>query len=59
VVETVTKKYGSRSKLVDALGKAYGAVKDKDYLAKLEGMPLPKLLDLVTSAERRSKRAAA
>jgi hypothetical protein len=58
-VETVTKKYGSRSKLVEALGKAYGAAKDKDYLAKLEGYSLPKLLDLVTAAERRAKRAAA
>jgi hypothetical protein len=58
-VETVTKKYGSRSKLVEALGKAYGAAKDKDYLAKLEGYSLPKLLDLVVAAERRAKRAAA
>jgi hypothetical protein len=58
-VETVTKKYGSRSKLVEALGKAYGAAKDKDYLAKLESYSLPRLLDLVVAAERRSKRASA
>jgi hypothetical protein len=57
-VETVTKKYGSRSKLVEALGKAVGAAKDKDYLAKLESFSLPKLLDLVTAAERRAKRAS-
>lgn len=59
VVEVVTKKYGSRSKLVESLSQAIGKAKDKDYVAKLESMPLPKLLDLVTSAERRAKRAAA
>jgi hypothetical protein len=59
VVETVTKKYGSRTKLVEALSKAIGKAKDKDYVAKLEQLPLPKLLDLVVSAERRAKRAAA
>jgi hypothetical protein len=59
VVETVTKKYGGRGKLVEALSKAIGKAKDKDYVAKLEQLPLPKLLDLVTSAERRAKRAAA
>jgi hypothetical protein len=59
VVETVTKKYGTRTKLVEALSKAIGKAKDKDYVAKLEQLPLPKLLDLVVSAERRAKRAAA
>jgi hypothetical protein len=59
VVETVTKKYGSRSNLVAALTKAIGKAKDKDYAAKLETLPLPKLLDMVASAERRAKRAAA
>ena len=47
------------SGLVEALSKAIGKAKDKDYVARLEQLPLPKLLDLVTSAERRAKRAAA
>lgn len=57
VVETVTKKYGSRDKLVAAVGKAFGKAKDADYLAKLESFSLPKLFELVSSAERRAKRA--
>ncbi len=57
VVETVTKKYGSREKLVAAVSKAYGKAKDADYLAKLHSFSLPRLFELVSSAERRAKRA--
>src|SRR5262245_61116288 len=42
VVETVTKKYGSREKLVESLGKTLGKAKDSDFLAKLESFSLPK-----------------
>lgn len=57
VVETVNKKYGSRAKLVDAIGAATKHAKDKDYLAKLAKLPLPQLLDLGNSATRRAKQA--
>jgi len=49
VVETVTKKYGNRTKLVAAIGKAMNKAKDADYLAKLESLSLPKLADLARS----------
>lgn len=54
VVETVTKKYGSRDKLVAAIGKAMNKAKDADYLARLETFSLPKLFDLARGAERQS-----
>ena len=46
VVETVQQKYGSRDKLIAAIGAAQNKSKDKDYLAKLETLPLPHLLEL-------------
>jgi len=52
VVETVKEKFGSRDKLIEAIGTAQNKSKDKDYLAKLATFPLPRLLDLVTSAQR-------
>lgn len=55
VVETVKDKYGSREKLIDTLGKLLGKAKDKDYLAKLGTFSLPRLLDMVRSAERRAR----
>jgi hypothetical protein len=55
VVETVTKKYGSREKLVAAISAAMNKAKDADYLAKLESFSLPRLFDLARSTERRAK----
>lgn len=55
VVETVKAKYGSRDKLIEAVGKTLGKAKDKDFLAKLGTFPLPKLLDLAKTAERRAR----
>ena len=46
VVATVTKKFGSRDKLVDAISKGRAQTKDKDFLAKLATLSLPQLLDL-------------
>ncbi len=54
-VEAVKEKYGSRAKLIDAVGKAVGKAKDKDYLAKLGSFSLPRLLDLARSTERRAR----
>ena len=55
VVETVKAKFGSRDKLIEAIGSAQNKSKDKDFLAKLATFPLPRLLDLATST--RSARA--
>lgn len=46
VAATVKKKWGSRDKLIEAIGAAQRKSKDKDYLAKLETMSLPRLVDL-------------
>jgi hypothetical protein len=50
VVATVKAKYGSRAKLIEAIGNASKKSKDKDYLAKLDSFSLPQLLDLAKSA---------
>lgn len=53
VVETVKRKWGTREKLIAALTGKHG--KDKDYVAKLSSFSLPRLVDLATSAERRTR----
>jgi hypothetical protein len=58
VVETVKEKYGDRSKLIAKLGTFENKGKDKDYLARLEKLGLPQLLDLVTAHERRTRAEA-
>lgn len=55
VVETVKDKWGSRAKLIDAIGTAQKKSKDKDYLAKLATYSLPHLVDLATQATRRAR----
>lgn len=55
VVETVTRKYGSREKLVAHLGQTMNKAKDADYLAKLATLSLPMLFDMAKSADRRAK----
>ena len=55
VVQTVQQKYGSRAKLIEAIGSAEKKASDKDYLAKLESFSLPRLLDLAVSHERRAR----
>ena len=54
VVETVTKKFGSRAKLITAIAEAKKAGKDKIFVAKLGTLPLPQLLDLGLSASSRA-----
>jgi hypothetical protein len=46
VVTTVKEKYGDRAKLIAKLGELEKKATDKDYLAKLETLGLPQLLDL-------------
>ena len=57
VVSTVKEKFGSREKLIAAIGAAENKGKDKDFLAMLETLSLPHLLDLATSAQRRTAAA--
>lgn len=56
VADAVKKAYGSRDKLVDSLVKAGNRIKDKDYVAKLGALSLPRLYDLARSAERRARK---
>lgn len=58
VVESVTKAYGSRDKLLASLVKALGKAKDKDYVTRLGTFSLPRLYDLARAQERRTKAAA-
>jgi hypothetical protein len=55
VTATVKQKYGSRDKLIAAIGSSQKKDKDKDFLAKLDSCSLPQLLDLAASAERRAR----
>jgi len=57
VADAVKKTWGSRDKLIDALTKQLGRVKDKDFVAKLGSFSLPKLYDLARSSDRRTKAA--
>ena len=52
VVAAVKEKYGSREKLIEAIGDAAKKSKDKDYLAKLGSFSLPRLLDMARSSTR-------
>jgi hypothetical protein len=51
-------KFGSRAKIIEAILAADKRVKDQGYRQKLEQYPLPRLLDLQASSERRARRAA-
>ena len=55
VVEQVKQKFGDRTKLIAAIGKAENKSKDKDYLAHLDTFSLPRLLDLALASERRAR----
>jgi hypothetical protein len=55
VADAVKSKYGSRAGLIEAIGKGAAKGKDKDYIAKLETLSLPNLLDLAKSADRRAR----
>jgi hypothetical protein len=56
--KSVKDKYGSRDKLVDALGKSLGRAKDADYLASLRALSTARLLDMMRNAERRGRATA-
>jgi hypothetical protein len=50
VTERVKKKWGTREKLIEAIGAAQKKSKDQDYLARLETYSLPRLLELAPRA---------
>lgn len=56
--KTVSERWGSKEKLVDALLSLRKRSKDQDYRTKLQTLPIGKLYDQVTSLERAAKRAA-
>ena len=53
--QTLKEKFGSRDKLIAAIGAATKKSKDKDYLAKLDTYSLPQLLDLAADAQRAAR----
>jgi hypothetical protein len=55
VSKVVRERYGSRDKLVQQLSSTLGKAKDNDYVSKLRTFSTAKLLDMLRSAERRSK----
>ncbi len=55
VTETVRKKWGTREKLIEAIGAAQKKGKDQDYLARLDRYSLPHLVDLARTAARQAR----
>lgn len=55
---TVESKWGTRAKLIDAVVEAAGKGKDAGFRTRIEGWPVPRLLDAHTSFARRSQRGA-
>ena len=53
--QTLKDKFGSRDKLIAAIGTQSKKSKDKDFLAKLETYSLPQLLDLAAGAQRSAR----
>jgi hypothetical protein len=53
--QTLKEKFGDREKLIAAIGAATKKGKDKDYLAKLDTLSLPHLLDLAAESQRAAR----
>jgi hypothetical protein len=53
VSETVKTRFGSRDKLIAAIGDAHKKSKDKDFLAKLASYSLPQLLAIAPAPAHR------
>ena len=54
VLTVVKDKFGTRTKLVDAICEVEKRAKDEGYKQRLLGYPVPRLYDLYTSAARRA-----
>jgi hypothetical protein len=59
VATTVKEKFGSRDKLVAQAAALLGHSKDKDFVSRLDNQSDARLLDVVTIAERKAKKASA
>jgi hypothetical protein len=59
VLTDAQKRFGSRDKLISAIIELARRTKDKDYAKSLGEYPLPRLLDLHGSLEKRAKASAA
>ena len=59
ILSAVKKDFGSRAKLIDAILGLEKRAKDAGYKTRLEGYPLPRLVDIHHAAGRRAKRADA
>jgi hypothetical protein len=59
ILTAVKKDFGSRAKLIDAILTLEKRAKDAGYKTRLEGYPLPRLVDIHSAASRRAKRASA
>lgn len=57
-LEDAAKRFGSRDKLIAAVLELEKRNKDEGYKKRLEGYPLPRLLDLHDAAAKRAKRPA-
>ncbi len=55
VLSTAKERFGTRTKLVDAILQLENRAKDTGFKARLEDYPLPRLLDVLKGAEKRSK----
>jgi hypothetical protein len=53
--QTLKEKFGDREKLIAAIGAASHKSQDKDYLAKLDTLSLPHLLDLAAASQRAAR----
>lgn len=58
-LEDAKKRFGTRDKLVAAICNFENRSKDDGYKTRLSSYPLPRLLDIHDTTEKRSKRAAA
>lgn len=59
ILSQVKRDFGSRAKLIDAILALEKRVKDAGYKTRLEGFPLPRLLDHHRAAARRAKQEEA
>ncbi len=57
-LEDAKARFGTRAKLIAAIQKHEKSEKDDGYKARLEGYPLPRLIDLHDAAEKRAARQA-
>jgi hypothetical protein len=58
VFAEVSKQFGTRAKLIDAILAAENRTKDAGFKKRLEAYPVPRLFDAYKSAKKRAKPAA-